>query len=360
MKPLKLLKELMDKTLVFVKKNRALKRFYPMIEAVDEFFFGTDKTTHFAPHIVDGIDIKRYMSFVIIGLLPATVAAVYFYGLRVLVIIAVSYAFGGLVEVAFSVGRKKPVYEGFLVTGLIFPLILPPTIPLWMVAVGVVFGVFFGKEVFGGTGRNIFNPALVGRVFLSLAFPEYFATKWSVPFLKGLGGFVHYATDAITTATPLIDFKGSQIMASYQSLVFGGVPGSIGEVFRIGIIVGGIFLIITRISDWRTPFAYLLTVVIFSFFANRVSAVNFAPPLFQLLSGGLLFGAFFMATDPVTSPFTFEGRWIYGILLGVLTVLIRGLSGFVEGVMFAILLMNALAPLIDTVVVNFKFRNIKL
>lgn len=354
--PIKILKEILRKSSAFVKKNRLLKRFYPVIEATDEFFFGTDKTTRFAPHILDGIDIKRYMSFVIIGLVPATVAAVYFYGLRVLAIIAVSYAFGGLVEVAFSVGRRKPIYEGFLVTGLIFPLILPPTTPLWMVAVGVVFGAFFGKEVFGGTGRNIFNPALVGRVFLSLAFPEYFATKWQAPFLKGLGGFVHYTTDAVTTATPLINFKGTQVLADYPSLLLGTAPGSIGEVFRIGIIAGGIFLIITRISDWRIPLSYLLTVFVFSFFANRVSAVNFAPPLFQLLAGGLLFGAFFMATDPVTSPFTFEGRWIYGILLGILTVLIRGLSGFVEGVMFAILFMNALTPLIDTVVVNFKFR----
>ena len=356
MNPIRILRNILEKTSTFVKNKPFLRKFYPVIEAMDEFFFGTDKRAPLAPHILDGIDIKRYMSFVVIGLVPATIASVYFYGLRVLAIIAVSYAFGGLVEVIFSVVRKKPIYEGFLVTGLIFPLILPPTIPLWMVAVGVVFGVFFGKEVFGGTGRNIFNPALVGRVFLSLAFPQYFATMWQKPFLKGLGGFVHYTTDAVTQATPLINFKSSQMLADYPSLLFGIAPGSIGEVFRIGIIVGGLLLIITKISDWRIPLSYLATVVIFSLFANDVSPEKFAPPLFQLLSGGLLFGAFFMATDPVTSPFTFEGKWIYGILLGALTVLIRALSGFVEGVMFAILLMNALAPLIDTVIVNCKSK----
>lgn len=354
------LKDILKNTSAFVNKRPFLRRFHPVIEAMDEFFFGTDKVTPSAPHIIDGIDIKRYMSFVIIGLLPAVFASVYFYGLRVLIIIALSYAFGGLVEAMFSIIRRKPIYEGFLVTGLIFPLILPPTIPLWMAAVGIVFGVFFGKEVFGGTGRNIFNPALVGRVFLSLAFPEQFSTMWQKPFLGGMGGFARYASDAVTSATPLINFKSSHMLAGYQPLLFGSLPGSIGEVFRIGLIAGGIFLIITKISDWRIPLSYLLTVFIFSFFAHNAAPVKFAPPLFQLLSGGLLFGAFFMATDPVTSPFTFEGKWVYGVLLGVLTVLIRALSGFVEGVMFAILLMNALAPLIDSVVLNARFRKYQL
>lgn len=353
---MKILKDILEKTSSFVKKNPKLRKFYPLIEATDEFFFGTDKTTKFTPHILDGIDIKRYMSFVIIGLIPATIASIYFYGLRVLAIIAVSYAFGGLTEAAFSIFRKKPVYEGFLVTGLIFPLILPPTIPLWMVAVGVVFGVFFGKEVFGGTGRNIFNPALVGRVFLSMAFPQYFATMWNVPLTKGLGGFCQYAADAVTSATPLINYKSSQIIASCNSLLLGTAPGSIGETFRIGIILGGIFLIITKISDWRIPLSYLLSVVIFSLLGNHLSAKLFAPPLFQVLSGGLLFGAFFMATDPVTAPLSFEAKWIYGVLLGLLTVVIRGLSGFVEGVMFSILLMNAIAPLIDTLVFRTKYK----
>jgi RnfABCDGE-type electron transport complex D subunit len=357
---MKILKEFLENIAKFIGNKPLLKRFNPLVEAVDEFFFATDKTTKFSPHILDGIDIKRYMSFVIVALLPATLAGIYFYGLRVLAVILVSYTFGGLTEVLFAIGRRKPIHEGFLVTGLIFPLVLPPTIPLWMVAVGVVFGVFFGKEVFGGTGRNIFNPALVGRVFLSLAFPEYFATMWQYPFLKGFGGFLHYTADAVTSATPLISFKSSQVVTALSSLLFGIAPGSIGETFRIGIILGGVFLIITKICDWRIPLSYILSVGVFSLFAHSVSPDKFAPVFFQILSGGLLFGAFFMATDPVTSPLTFEGKWIYGILLGVFTVLIRGLSGFVEGVMFAILLMNALSPLIDTVVLNLRFRSLKL
>lgn len=356
----KLLRNMLERTSIFVGRNPRLRRLRHLIEATDEFFFGTDKTTLFAPHILDGIDIKRYMSFVIIGLLPATLAAVYFYGLRVLVIIGISYAFGGVVEVLFSTIRRKPIHEGFLVTGLIFPLILPPTIPLWMAAVGVMFGVFFGKEVFGGTGRNIFNPALVGRVFLSLAFPEQFATMWQEPFLKGWGGFIQYTSDAVTSATPLINFKSNHVLTGLSPLLFGITPGSIGEVFRIGIIAGGIFLIATKIADWRIPFSYLLSVFIFSFFTKNIASGNFAPPLFQLLSGGLLLGAFFMATDPISAPFMLSGRWVYGALLGILTVLIRALSGFVEGVMFAILIMNAVAPLIDTIILNFQYRKYRL
>lgn len=338
--------------------RRVLKGLNPVTEAVDEALFGTSKTCRFAPYISDGIDLKRYMGLVIAALIPAAAAGVYFYGLRVLAVIGVSYIFGGLTEVTFSVVRKKPVYEGFLVTGLIFPLVLPPTVPLWMVAVGIVFGVFFGKEIFGGTGRNIFNPALAGRVFLGLAFPKHFAVMWQRPFTEGLGGFARYASDAVTSATPLIDFKSSRILADLGPLLLGTTPGSIGETFRIGIVLGGLFLIATKISDWRIPLSYILTVAVLSFICCNAFPEKFAPPLFQILSGGLLFGALFMATDPVTSPLTFGGKWVFGVFLGVLTVLIRGLSGFPEGVTFAILLMNAASPLIDSVVLNTKFRGL--
>ncbi|MFA4842519.1 MAG: RnfABCDGE type electron transport complex subunit D [Candidatus Omnitrophota bacterium] len=325
-------------------KNRFLNKFKPVLLATDEFFFGTPKVTAL-PHIVDFMDIKRFMSMVIIALLPVTVAAVYFWGLRVLAVILVSYAFGGLVEVAFAIARKKEVHEGFLVTGLIFPLTLPPDVPLWIVAVGTMFGVLFGKEVFGGTGRNIFNPAIVGRVFLSISFPKIMSTHWRIPLV-----------DAVTSATPLSLFKGEGIITSYQDLLLGLNPGCIGETFRLGIIIGGLFLILIKIVDWRLPLAYLVTVAAFPFLSNRIFHTQFAPALFQILSGGLLLGAFFMATDPVTSPFTKPGRWISGILLGILTVLIRGLSGYVEGVMFSILLVNALSPLIDTVVLQVRYR----
>ena len=306
--------------------------------------------------MMDAIDIKRYMSLVIVALIPAAIAGIYFYGLRVIAIILVSYTFGGITEAIFSIVRKKPIYEGFLVTGLIFPLILPPTIPLWMVAVGVVFGVFFGKEVFGGTGRNIFNPALVGRVFLSMAFPGYFATEWQEPFIKGLGGFVAYTIDAVTSATPLISFKSSQIVSEYVPLLFGSAPGSIGETFRIGIIVGGLFLILIKIADWRIPIAYIGTTWIFSFIGHAFRPDVFAPPLFQILAGGLLFGAFFMATDPITTTYSQIGKWIFSIGCGLLTVVLRNFTSMPEGVMYAILFMNLVGVPIQSIVLKIKYR----
>jgi RnfABCDGE-type electron transport complex D subunit len=338
-------------------KNKFLGAFRPVISATDEFFFGTDKVTTL-PHILDHIDIKRYMTFVIIGLLPAVAASVYFWGLRVLLVIAVSYVFGGLVEVAFAIARKKEIHEGFLVTGMIFPLTLPATIPLWMVAVGVIFGTIFGKEVFGGTGRNVFNAAIVGRIFLTIAFPQEMTVSWAMPFTQGLGGFVHFSADAVTQATPLALFKNEKIITPYADLLFGKSMGCIGETLRIGIIIGGLFLILTKISNWRIPLSAILSVCVFSALGQLVNPDKFAPPLFQILSGGLLLGASFMATDPVTCPFTKAGKWIGGVLLGFLAVLIRGLSGYVEGVMFSILLLNIFSPLIDRVVLDIKYPKI--
>ena len=162
-------------------KVRALGKFKPVLDALDAALFGTDETTTGAPHIVDSIDVKRYMSFVIIALLPAVAASIYYYGFNAIKMIMVSYMAGGMVEVVFAIVRKKEIHEGFLVTGLIFPLVLPPTTPLWIVAVGVIFGVLFGKEMFGGTGRNIFNPALVGRLFITIAFPAIMTSSWQDP-----------------------------------------------------------------------------------------------------------------------------------------------------------------------------------
>jgi Na(+)-translocating NADH:ubiquinone oxidoreductase B subunit len=334
-----------------------LRRFWPVTEALDEALLGTDKTAVAAPFISGGMDVKRLMTMVIIALLPATIAGVYYYGWRVVAMIATSYIVGGAVEVTFSVVRRRPIHEGFLVTGLIFPLILPPTLPLWMVAVGVFFGTFFGKEVFGGTGRNVFNPTLVGRLFISLAFPSYFGTMWGKMHWGGAGGLTHWTVDAITQATPLIDFKGTHLVSTDPlSLLLGHAPGSVGETFRIGIIVGGLFLIFVKAADWRIPVSYILSTAVFAFLLRWLIPARVAPVWFHLLSGGLLFGAFFMANDPVTSPYTFTGRWIYGAFIGLLTVLIRALSGLPEGVMFAILLANAVAPLLDMMVVDAAYK----
>lgn len=317
----------------------------PLLDAVDAALFGSAATTASAPHCVDGLDLKRLMSIVIIALLPSVGASILFYGWRVLALIAVSYIAGGLVEVAFAMVRKHEIHEGFFVTGLIFPLTLPPGLPLWVAAVGVMFGTLFGKEVFGGTGRNIFNPALVGRLFITIAFPAVMTASWQTPF-----------ADAVAAATPLAAYKASHIAAPLSNLLMGNVPGSMGETFRLGIIAGGIFLMATKISNWRIPASYLASVFVFSAVGHYGLSAKVAPPLFQLFAGGLLFGAMFMATDPVTSPFTKSGKWIFGGLCGLLTVLIRSFSGYVEGVMFSIVIMNALAPLIDHIIINAIYR----
>jgi RnfABCDGE-type electron transport complex D subunit len=319
-----------------------------IFHTLDGILFGTRVVTPRAPHILDHIEIKRYMALVIVALLPSTVAAIVFFGWYSLAMIITSYVCGGVVEVAFAVIRKRDIEEGFLVTGLIFPLVLPPTTPLWVVAVGVAFGVFFGKEVFGGTGRNIFNPALVGRLFVTIAFPQMLSASWRAPF-----------TDAITSATPLNLYRTGQPLPPITDLLLGLAPGSMGEVFRIGVIAGGLFLLATRVSNWRIPLAYLATVAAFSALGNAFAPAKFAPPQIQLLTGGLLFGALFMATDPVTSPTTVAGKFIAGVFLGIVTVLIRGLSGYSEGVMFSIILMNTFAPLVDHVVLSLKYRPVK-
>ncbi len=355
---MKFLRDIFENLNKLSEQNKLLKFFKPVINATDEFFFGTDKVTAL-PHIVDHIDIKRFMSFVVIGLIPATIASVYFWGLRALLVIAISYIFGAVVEVAFALARKKEIHEGFLVTGLIFPLILPPTVPLWMVAVGVMFGVIFGKEVFGGTGRNVFNAAIVGRIFLSVAFPQAMTISWCRPFQQGLGGFLKFSADATTQATPLALFKNEGIVTNALDLLLGNSLGCIGETFRIGIILGGLFLIFAKISNWRLSLSAILSVIVFSFLGNLFASQKFAPPLFQILSGGLLLGVFFMLTDPVTCPFTKTGKWIGGVIFGFLVVLIRGLSGYTEAVMFSILLLNVFAPLIDHLVLDVQYPKLK-
>ncbi len=329
-------------------KTKLFKPFAPVFETLDGIIFGPTEITAGAPHVVDNIEIKRYMTIAIIALLPSTVSAIVFFGWRVLAMIIASYVAGGIVEVAFALIRKREIEEGFLVTGLIFPLVLPPTTPIWVVVVGCAIGVFFGKEVFGGTGRNIFNPALVGRLFITIAFPEIMSAAWQKPF-----------SDAITTATPLASFKTAGELTSLMDLFLGGAAGSIGEVFRIGIILGGVFLMVSKVANWRIPVSYLASVALFSWIGNLIAPDTVAPPLFQLLGGGLLFGAMFMATDPVTSPFNHESKFIFGALCGVLTVVIRSFSGYTEGVMFSIIFMNALTPLIDHSVLKVKYRTVK-
>lgn len=366
-----------------------LKVMKPLYEAIENFCFSPAAVTLKAPHGRDALDIKRYMTMVIIGLLPCTVAAFYFYGWRLIPMIIVSYAAGGAVEVLFACIRKEDIQEGFLVTGLIFPLVLPPTLPLWMVAVGVMFGVFIGKELFGGTGRNVFNPAIVGRVFLALAYPAPM-TAWTTPGTGLWGNMLKYVTaapdpktlevvtevaknadiwysgiivDGVTTATPLGLAKAGEEMGSVLDLFLGNIGGSLGESSALMIILGGVFLLLTRVANWRTVVSILASAAVMSF-ALRLSSPadnpeKFMPVINTLFAGGLLFGAFFMATDPVSSPITNAGKCIYGILIGSVAILIRNFSGYIEGVMFAILLGNIVAPILDEIVFNVRFRRLK-
>jgi Na(+)-translocating NADH:ubiquinone oxidoreductase B subunit len=359
---MKWLLSLMEHMRTAFEEGGKLRPLKPVFEATENFFFAPERRTDRSPHIRDPLDLKRYMSTVIIALAPATLAALYFFGLRLLPMIAVSYAAGGAVEVLFAVVRKEEISEGFLVTGLLFPLILPPTLPLWMVALGVAFGVLVGKELFGGTGRNLFNPALVGRLFLFLAYPSSMAAGWVKPVMGGTGRLLQYVSassaDAISSATPLIAAKGGQHPWDLWQMFIGNVPGSAGETSALAILIGGVYLLFTRVANWRTVVSTLGSFALLGFILHQAQPAQFGPVLWQLLAGGLLFGAFFMATDPVSSPVTNPAKWAYGTLIGACALLIRGLTGYVEGVMFAILLGNIAAPIMDEVVVRGRLRRL--
>lgn len=334
-------------------------RLHHLFQAMDTFLRAPITRPANLPLGRDPMDVKRYMSLVILALVPPFLASLYFFGWRVLFMLAVSYIAGGATEVLFSIIRKEEVNEGFLVTGFIFPLILPPGLPLWTVAIGVIFGVVVGKEIFGGTGRNLFNPALVGRVFLALGYPAFMTSAWIEPVDGPWGRLAESITlrgiDAVSTATPLVAAKGGDFAAPLN-LFLGNITGSVGETSAAAILLGGIFLVLVGVANWRTVLSILASFAALNALLRLAAPDTVAPVLFNLLSGGLLFGAFFMATDPVSGPITRSGKWAYGIVIGVATILIRSFSGFVEGAMFAILFGNICAPLIDEIVVRTGMR----
>jgi len=357
------LADMLDRARPMFEEGGRLALLRPVFDATESIFFAHREPTTVSPHARDAMDLKRYMSIVIVAVFPCLVAGVYFFGPRVLAMAAVSYACGGAVEVVFACVRKEPISEGFLVTGLLFPLILPPTTPFWMVAVGVVFGVLVGKEVFGGTGHNLFNPALVGRCFLALAYPATMTTGWLAPGTGLTGNAVRYlhggSVDALSAATPLVLAKQGTLVP-LGDLFWGTVSGSVGETSAAVILAGGAFLLLTRVGNWRAPAAVLGSFALGGVLLRGLFPEQFGAVGFHLLAGGLLFGAFFMATDPVTSPITNPGKWIYGCIVGLSALLIRNLTGYVEGVMFAILLGNIFAPLIDQVVFQARIRRLRL
>lgn len=266
------------------------------------------------------------------------IAATVIFGLHVLLLALVSYAVGLIIEWLFAHFRKKPFDPSWMVTPLVITLLLPPTAPLWLAGIASGFGVMFGKAIFGGLGKNVFNPALVGILFVWISFPVEMATTW----LNPING------DIIASATPLMQFNGGVLIYSLEQLLFGNVPGTLGETFRLGIIVLGLLLVVLKVSDWRIPLAFLSTVLVLTFLVTLIQSKPVVDPLYSLFVGGVLFGAFFVATDPATSPRTDYGKFIFGIGAGFLTVLIRHFAAAPEGVLFAIILMNALAPLIDS------------
>lgn len=293
---------------------------------------------------------QKMMRTVIIALIPLIIASIYFFGWRSFVLLLWVTLFGVGTEYIFEKRYGRKVSEAIFVTCILYVLTLPVRTPLWIAAVGIVFGVLFGKEVFGGFGKNVFNPALVARAFVYVSFPEPLTIQWSQVATGFPGGFATYITESIDTisqATPMLMFRDTGQMEPLRNLIMGNVPGSLGETSAVLIILAGIYLIYKRVASWETMAGVLIGFIGSSSILYLVGIPQIPNPIFGILSGGFLFGMVFMATDPISSPKTKEGKWIYGILIGVITVIIRGYALFAGGMMFAILIGNTFAPIID-------------
>jgi len=380
-------------------KGGPYEKYYALYEMVDTFIYTPDEVTRTAPHVRDGIDLKRVMSYVVVATIPCILMALWNTGyqansaleamglesasgwrgafldtLRVgydpssvwanmwhgllyfLPIYIVTLAVGGFWEVLFAGIRNHDVNEGFLVTSMLYTLTLPPTTPLWQVALGISFGVVIGKEVFGGTGKNFLNPALTGRAFLYFAFPA-----------QQSGDAVWVAVDGFTSATPLgvgaLAGLGGILEQGYTwtEAFLGVLPGSIGETSTLACLLGAAFLVYTKVASWRIILGVFIGMVATSLLLNLVGSDTnpmFALPWhWHLVLGGFAFGMVFMATDPVSAAMTDAGRWIFGFLIGLMTVLIRVVNpAFPEGIMLAILFANLMAPLIDYGVMQVNIR----
>ncbi len=390
-------------------KARENKYLYTTYEAFHTFFFVPKTVTTQGSHIRDGLDLKRVMIFVVIALqLPMLFGmwnighwhyaahglyTGYFDGiwpkfafglLQLLPTIVVSYVVGLGIEFLFAAARGHEVEEGFLVTGMLIPLIMPPDIPLWMVALATAFAVIIVKEAFGGTGMNLLNVALSARVFIFFAYPTYMSgdnvwIAWDTNFLHDLFGLgVHSGADIVQTftgATPLglgANPKGIETAVgtltglhaithqySLWQMIFGVMPGSVGETSAIAILAGALLLVITRIADWRIMVSMILGLIFMSTFLNLIGHSPFTqiPWYYHIFMGGFLFAMAFMATDPVTAAQTTKGKYIYGFLIGVIGMLVRVINpAYPEGWMMAILFMNVLAPLIDHLVIQSNMK----
>ena len=295
--------------------------------------------------------MQKAMLRVVYALIPLAMASIYFFGWRSLTLIVVVFAFGVGAEALFTLKQDKPITSAIFVTCLIFSLSLPPTIPFWMAVTGILSGVIFGKMVFGGFGQNVFNPAMVGRCFIYIAFPTAMTNLWVEPFSGGVGGYVSWAPsiDAMTRATPLAEIKGGAA-PSLSDLFFGNVAGSLGETSALLIILGGVFIIYKKAASWRLALSCLVAGILVSSILMWAGLSDAVSLLYPLLSGSFLFGCTFVVTEPISGAKTQWGQWIYGSMTGGLTMIFREFSNFMEGMMFAVILMNAFVPIIDYVV----------
>ena len=393
---MKALRNLLDQIEPFVRKGEPLEKLYPQYEALDTFLFTPGQVTKGPTHLRDSIDLKRTMVTVIAALIPCIFMAMWNTGYQanlamqqigatttgewrgvIIDILGIGYnpssalanifhgflyffpiflitqLAGGLWEVLFATVRDHEVNEGFLVTGMLFPLTLPPMIPLWQVAIGISFGVVLGKEVFGGTGKNFLNPALTGRAFLYFAYPAEIT-----------GDAIWVAVDGFTAATPLGAVAADGMAAidvTWTQAFIGALPGSLGETSALACLIGAAVLIGTGIGSWRIMLSMTLSTIVFAELLHIIGSDT--NPMFQmnaswhLVLGSFAFGCVFMATDPVSAAMTETGRWFYGALIGFMTVLIRVINpAFPEGVMLAILFGNVFAPVIDHVVLQANVK----
>jgi Na+-transporting NADH:ubiquinone oxidoreductase subunit B len=401
---MKALRKILDKQGKHFEKGGKLEKLYPLWEAQDTFLYTPGSVTRNASHVRDASDLKRIMITVVIALVPAIYMAMYNTGLQAhraiaagaeplatwqtrameamglafdpgdllacivhgalyfLPVMLVSYAVGGLIEVAFAIVRKHEVNEGFLVTGMLFPLVLPATIPLWQVALGIAFGVLIGKEVFGGTGMNILNPALTARAFLFFAYPAQISGDkvWTAAktTADGYTGATWLAVGAVEGPKGLADGL------SWTDAFLGLIPGSMGETSTLACLLGAVLLLITGVGSWRIMSSLVagsfLATLLLNGIGSETNPLFNVPFHWQMVLGGWAFGMVFMATDPVSAAHSEKGKLIYGFLIGVLAIFIRVLNpAFPEGMMLAILFMNVFAATIDHFVVQANVRRRK-
>lgn len=382
---MKILRNILDKVAPNFHEGGKLEKLYPLYDAIDTILYVPSETTSHGPFIRDHIDVKRSMIFVVIALLPCLLFGIYNVGLQgagalaseksffelflsgaiaVVPMYAVVFTVGGLCEGLFAVVRKHEINEGFLVTGMLIPLTMPPTLPLWMLAVATLFGIIIGKEIFGGTGYNIFNPALTARAFVFFAYPTT------------MSGDKVWALEGMSGATPLLKVASQtgsnpQMLLgdySWMDMFLGFIPGSIGETSTLCCLIGALFLILTGIGSWRTMLGVMIGMMsmtlIMNQFGQLIGSTNpmlYIAPHYHFVMGSFAFGMIFMATDPVSSSHTKKGMWYYGALIGVMCVLIRAINpAYPEGMMLAILFANAFAPLFDYYVLEANVKRRKL